>query len=130
MQRWEAPLMEAMAKEVMRDGGHILEVGFGMAISATMVMSLGPASYTVIEAHPDVAGRAREWADRQTRPARVIEGFFQDITADMEERYDGILFDPYPITEAEWWDFHMTFAPEGWKRIWAFFGQHLANDAS
>lgn len=116
MQRWEEPLMLAMAREAMRDGGDILEIGFGMGISAGMVMELGPKSYTVIEAHPEVAARAREWGADQPAPVTVHEGFFQDVAHELPERFDGVLFDPYPITKDEWWDFHLNFAPTA-KRL-------------
>ena len=111
MQRWEEPLMLAMAKEAMRDGGDMLEIGFGMGISAGMMMQLGPASYTVIEAHPQLAARARAEGADQPAPVTVHEGFFQDVAPALTDRFDGILFDPYPITKDEWWSFHLTFAP-------------------
>lgn len=37
MQSWEAPYMTSMAKEVTQSHGDILEVGFGMGISATYI---------------------------------------------------------------------------------------------
>jgi guanidinoacetate N-methyltransferase len=111
MQRWEEPLMRAMAQEAMRNGGDILEVGFRMGISAGMVMEMQPRSYTVIEAHPDIAARARKWGASQSSPVTVHEGFYQDVTREASARFDAILFDPYPVTKSEWWDFHLTFMP-------------------
>ena len=114
MQRWEEPLMLAMAERVMIDRDHdgdILEVGFGMAISAGMIVSQQPASYTVIEAHPEIAENARRWGEQQSVPVTVHEGFFQDVAPKLEERFDGILFDPYPITADEWHTYHLDFMP-------------------
>ena len=49
MQDWERPLMKAMAEIVTESHGDILELGFGMAISATYIQEFGCRSYTVIE---------------------------------------------------------------------------------
>ena len=61
MQDWEAPLMEAMAKVVTETHGDVLEVGFGMAISATYIQKFGVRSYTIIEPHDEVVKRFHEW---------------------------------------------------------------------
>ena len=114
MQSWERPLMLAMAERVMIDcprEGEILEVGFGMAISANMIIEQQPAGYTVIEAHPEIAENARRWGEKQSVPVTVHQGFFQDVAPALEERFDGILFDPYPITEDEWFNYHLEFMP-------------------
>lgn len=111
MRSWEAPLMEALAREVTCNGGDILEVGFGMAISATAIMSAGCSSYTVIEAHPEVADRAREWGRKQDVPVTVLEGFWQDIEPELDRRYDGILFDTYPLSRGERHKNHYPFIP-------------------
>ena len=117
MQRWEEPLMLAMANEVMGVGGDILEVGFGMGISAGMVMAQMPKSYTVIEAHPEVANRAREWGDAQPAPVTVHEGFAQDVAPQLTERFDGILFDPYPNSKEAWYTYHLEFMPIAYRLL-------------
>ncbi len=111
MQRWEAPLMDALACEVTRGGGDILEVGFGMGISATAIIAAGCRSYTVIEAHPEVAANAREWGQSQPVPVTVLEGFWQDVEPQIEGQYDGILFDTYPLSRKERNKNHYPFIP-------------------
>lgn len=111
MQDWEFPLMRAMAVEVTRDGGDILEVGFGMGISATQIMESGCESYTVIEAHPRIAALAREWAKKQRVPVQVHEGYYQDVAPKLEGRFAGVLFDAYPNSTEEWTSFHLQFFP-------------------
>lgn len=101
MQRWEEPLMAALAAEATRNGGDVLEVGFGMGISATAIVEAGCASYTVIEAHPVVAQAARDWAEQQPMATTVIEGFWQDVVPEIGQQFDGILFDTYPLSESE-----------------------------
>src|SRR5262249_11218396 len=49
MQTWEAPLMQALARGVTRPGGSVLEIGFGLGLSAGFVQELGPSRHTVVE---------------------------------------------------------------------------------
>ncbi|MDX1996434.1 MAG: class I SAM-dependent methyltransferase, partial [Thermoanaerobaculia bacterium] len=49
MQAWERPLMKALAEAAAQSHGHVLEVGFGMGISASMIQDVGVASYTIVE---------------------------------------------------------------------------------
>lgn len=102
MQYWERPLMHALAALVTRvPGACVLEVGFGLGLSAQAIVEAGCSDYTVIEAHPFVAQRAREWASRQSITARVIEGLWQDSLEGLG-RFDGILFDTYPTNSLEY----------------------------
>lgn len=94
MQEWERPLMHALAREVTRNRGHVLEVGFGMGISANYVIAMGCSKYTVIEPHPAVLKEARDWAARQPVPVEVVAGFWQEVI-DRLGVFDGILFDPF-----------------------------------
>ena len=63
MMDWEDPLMSASAAYVCENGGDILEIGFGMGISAGYMHSHSIASHTIIENHPDVIPKAQEWAN-------------------------------------------------------------------
>jgi guanidinoacetate N-methyltransferase len=111
MQAWEQPLMDAMAAQISVSGGDILEIGFGMGISADAIVKRGCRSYTVIEAHPLVADRARAWAGQQDVAVTVLEGFWQDIVRDVRDSYDGILFDTFPLSADERQRNHYAFIP-------------------
>ena len=111
MQAWEHPLMEVMAAEVTSNSGDILEIGYGMGISAREIIKRGCRSYTIIEAHPEVAAVAREWAKQQSVLIDVIEGFWQDVVSDLGKQFDGILFDTYPLSEEERHCNHFAFIP-------------------
>ena len=111
MQTWEEPLMEVLAREVSSQGGDILEVGFGMGISASKIVDHGCSSYTVIEMHPVVAEAAREWASVQEVPCQVIEGAWQEVVPMLETQYAGILFDTYPLSAEERGQNHFPFIP-------------------
>lgn len=101
MQYWEDALMKELARGAASRGGSVLEVGFGLGISAGHVLAFGCDEYTVVEAHPEVAKRAREWGGRQSTKVNVIEGLWQDVV-DGLNTYDGILFDTYPTNATEY----------------------------
>jgi guanidinoacetate N-methyltransferase len=111
MQAWERPLMAALADIVCASRGDVLEVGFGMGISANEIMRRGCRSYTVIEAHPVVAQQARAWGEAQNVPVQVLEGFWEDVVPTITQRFDAILFDTYPLSESERSRNHFPFIP-------------------
>ena len=91
MMSWEDPMMKKHAEIVCRNGGDILEIGFGMGISANYIQNQDIKSHTIIEIHPEVARRARKWAkDKPT--VIIIEGDWHDVIDDLKT-YDGIFYD-------------------------------------
>jgi guanidinoacetate N-methyltransferase len=111
MQYWERPLMRQLAAFATSRGGRVLEVGFGLGISADYIIAAGCEEYSVIEAHPIIAERAREWGRRQPVPVRVIEDFWQNVIASVGP-FDGILFDTFPMNDEERSRNHFPFIPE------------------
>lgn len=102
MQAWEKPLMQRMALASARSGGDILEVGFGMGISASFIVEAGVRSYTVIECNDEVIGRFERWRLRYPgTEIRLVRGRWQDV-AEQLGQYDGILFDTYPLSQDEY----------------------------
>ena len=66
MQRWETNYMKKLASIVCKNGGKILELGFGMGISAHFIQKYKYSQstpkvtkHTIIEAHPEVCKYAR-----------------------------------------------------------------------
>jgi len=103
MMDWETPYMHKMVKMLHEysSGGDILEVGFGMGISATEIQRLGVKSHTIIEPHPDVYEKALQWKKSQNNTnIKIIKGFWQNVVNDLP-LFDGIFFDTYSITEEE-----------------------------
>ena len=54
MMTWETDLMKLHAQHVTANGGNILEIGFGMGISAQFIQDFGCATHTIVESHPDI----------------------------------------------------------------------------
>lgn len=104
MQDWERPLMQAMARIAAEAHGDVLEVGFGMGISATYLQELGVRSHTILECNDDVIEAFQAWRSRYPdRDIRVVPGRWQDVR-DRLGAYDAILFDTYPLSEDEFVD--------------------------
>jgi len=105
MQGWETPLMHAMAGQVAGGGGDILEIGFGMGISATHMLNLGLRSYTVLEANQNVAQAFTSLQQQfPSTETKLILGPWQETLPTLG-RYDGIFFDTYPANEEEYLDY-------------------------
>ncbi len=91
MMSWEHPLMKKHAEVVCRNGGDILEIGFGMGISAGYIQQQKPKSHTIVEIHPEIIKRAKKWAkDKQN--VIIIKGDWCDVVNDLKT-YDGIFYD-------------------------------------
>lgn len=97
MMSWEAPIMEASAEYVTNSGNakSILEIGFGMGISANYIQQYSPESHTIIEAHPEIILRANAFA-KNNNGVSILEGNWYDLVRDgLLGTYDGIFIDTY-----------------------------------
>ena len=93
MMSWEDALMKQHARRVTQQGGDILEIGFGMGISAQYIQDYGCNSHTIVESHPDVLVRLHEWSKDKPNVI-IIEGdWFELQSMICENSYDGIFYD-------------------------------------
>ena len=93
MHAWEDCIMKRKAEFICQDGGHILEFGFGMGISADYIQSHEIESHTICEIHPQILLRLFKWAEDKPNVI-IMAGDWQDNIPSMT-KYDGILFDTY-----------------------------------
>ncbi len=91
MMEWERPIMERSAEIITHNHGDVLNVGHGMAIIDTAIQKQGVTGHTIIEAHPQVVARAREWAKDKTG-VTIVPSVWQKALADLPQ-FDGIYFD-------------------------------------
>ena len=95
MHNSEAGIMKTFADFVTQNGGHILEIGFGMHISADFIQSnLNILSHTIVEVHPIQYQRALEWANNKPN-VNVILGDWVDILPIENMKFNGILHDTH-----------------------------------
>ena len=79
---WDTPHMEFQAEITCRNGGHILECGFGMGISATHIQKQNIKSHTIIELNDEIYEKAVEGAkDKPKTKANIRKSIktFEDI---------------------------------------------------
>tara|TARA_Y100000385_G_scaffold87283_1_gene89869 strand:+ start:643 stop:1203 length:561 start_codon:yes stop_codon:yes gene_type:complete len=93
MMDWENPLMSSSAAYVCQNGGDILEIGFGMGISADYIQSHLISSHTIIENHPEIIPKAQTWAQGKSN-VTIITGSWYDIKNELST-YNGVFYDTY-----------------------------------
>ncbi len=101
MQRWEIPYMRDLASIATANGGRVLEVGFGLGLSARYIQkSKKIKKHIIIEAHPEVVKYAMKLFSKELRNGRmqIFQGFWEDVTPLLrDDQFDGILFDTSPV---------------------------------
>tara|TARA_Y100000593_G_scaffold13855_1_gene25886 strand:- start:1227 stop:1787 length:561 start_codon:yes stop_codon:yes gene_type:complete len=93
MMDWEDDIMKASADYICENGGDILEIGFGMGISANYIQANSINSHTIIENHPQVIEKAKAWASGKSN-VTIIESDWYDIKNSLST-YDGLFYDTW-----------------------------------
>ena len=89
----EDDIMKASANYICENGGDILEIGFGMGISANYIQANNINSHTIIENHPQIIEKLKVWA--QDKPnVTIIEGDWYNVK-DSLSTYDGLFYDTF-----------------------------------
>jgi guanidinoacetate N-methyltransferase len=118
MEDWEAPYMQDLARVVTCAGGEILEVGFGMGISASFIQSQEILAHTIIEANRDVYKKLLDFAQTAKHPVIPIFGFWEEACSALpDQSFQGILFDTYPLREEDLHCNHFPFFSEAHRLL-------------
>lgn len=103
MMQWEREYMERCvdALEIREGEDRVLEVGFGLAHSASRVQSFKPLSHTIIECDAAVLERAEAFK-AANEGVEVIRGLWQEVLPMLGEvEFDCVFFDDFPLPEVE-----------------------------
>lgn len=94
MMDWEKPIMEFQARQICRNGGDILNVGFGMGFFDDEVQRQNINSHHIIEIHPTVQ---KEMINRGWDKKQNVTLHFGDWREVMESlpKFDGIYIDTW-----------------------------------
>jgi guanidinoacetate N-methyltransferase len=118
MEDWETPYMKVLAEIAASKSGVVLELGYGMGISARFIHERPISRHIIIEANHDVAGKARDFAANANIATTILEGLWEDVIEAIPDNYlDGILFDTYPLSEQELYQNHFGFFPLAYRKL-------------
>jgi guanidinoacetate N-methyltransferase len=118
MEDWEDGYMKMLADVASHKGGKVLEVGYGMGISARYVQVHPIDTHVIIEANNGVYEKLLEFQSSARANVVPLLGFWQEIISDLEdESFDGILFDTYPLTKEEIHGNHFPFFHEAFRLL-------------
>jgi hypothetical protein len=96
-------LEEKNAEVVSQNGGHILEIGFGLGFSAEKFISSSISSYTCIEINDNIYQKAVTWSlDKQN--VTIINGAWEDIIPTLSTQYDGIYYSPLVVNHEQFYE--------------------------
>jgi len=119
MQRWETPYMASLAKIATAEGGRVLEIGFGMGISAGAIQKHDIAEHVILEANADVFKRLQQFS--KTSPHKVTPigpGLWQDTIKEVEDgSISGILYDTYPLVKEEQHTHQFDFIGQAFEKL-------------
>jgi len=120
MEDWEQGYMELLAKIATSRGGTVLELGYGMGLSAKAIQQHDISTHLIVECHPDVIAKAVKDLRQPIEDNRVhiLSGFWQEIIPLLaDESVDGILFDTYPLKEEEIHSNHFSFFKDAYRML-------------
>lgn len=114
MMDWETQIMQRHAETLIpKKGLRTMNVGHGMGIVDTAILTHDPSEHHIVEAHPQVHQRLREqgWYDKPN--VHIHEGRWQDVLPKLVEQ--GVLLDAI---------YYDTFA-EDYKALKEFFAEYV-----
>ena len=117
MMSWEDSIMKASADYICEGGGDILEIGFGMGISAGYIQANSISSHTIVENHPQMIVKAKAWAEDKPN-VTIVEGSWYNIK-DTLSTYDGLFMDTFSDQDREKFSESLSLLmKEGGKATW------------
>jgi len=135
MEDWEKPYMKALANIATSNGGIVLEIGFGLGLSASYIQQKEIEKHIIIEANTQVFEKLKKFSQNARIPIKPILGFWQEeIKSFADESIDGILFDAYALSDEEF-ECHFPFFKHAYRMlkkngIFTYYSSEVENFSS
>lgn len=96
MQDWEKPYMQELARIASSNGGVVLELGFGLGLSASYIQQHPIEKHMIIEANKDVFIRLKAFVEEAPHHVEPLFGLWEEVISTIpDDSIDGILYDTY-----------------------------------
>lgn len=79
----------AVADFITFEGATILEIGYGMGLSANQIQANKPTKHIIIEKHDKVYNNAVDWA-KDKNNVEVILGDYKEVINTLTDKFDGV----------------------------------------
>ena len=83
---------EKSVEIITQNGGDILEIGFGMGISANSIISKNISSYTCVEINDYIFQNAQSWSNGKSNVS-VIQDSWENFLTTTTNKYDAVYCD-------------------------------------
>lgn len=94
MMDWEDEIMKHQAATICKNGGDVLNIGFGMGIIDSYIQEYKPSTHWIIESHPDVQKKMIEDGWLKKPNVKVIFKSWQEVINYLP-KFDGIYYDTW-----------------------------------
>ncbi|QTA87831.1 class I SAM-dependent methyltransferase [Desulfonema magnum] len=92
MEDWEDAYMKELARIASGNSGVVLELGFGLGLSANYIQQQSIDKHIIIEANKDVFVKLEEFAKNAPHKVEPILGLWEEVLPSIpDESVDGIL---------------------------------------
>tara|TARA_Y100000310_G_scaffold105664_1_gene104139 strand:+ start:10038 stop:10751 length:714 start_codon:yes stop_codon:yes gene_type:complete len=121
MEMWQKEYMAEFAKAVASKGGRILEVGFGMGLSASAIQKYPIDEHMIIEPNNTIFETLKLFAKKASNKVVGVHGMWQEVINDKElfhpNSFDGIFFDASPFDKKELHQRQFQFGKLAWNLL-------------
>ena len=86
----ETSLMQEIGEKLLENGGDVLEIGFGMGMTADIIYSASNVnSHTIIEVNPYIYEKGLEWA-KDKPSVNIILGNWFDVLPTLSQKFNSV----------------------------------------